>query len=136
MVSFGNKKMRDEKNIFIELSSIYGIGRSTSLKILNSINISPNKKVKDLKEEEILEISQKIKRIKTGAELKIEYNKNIESQISIGTYKGIRRSGNNPLPVNGQRTRHNAQTVKKLKSKKKNANSGYSRKKTPLKNKK
>ena len=50
----------------------------------------------------------------TGEELKEKIKKTIDEHINLGTYRGRRRSGKpNPLPINGQRTRHNAQTAKK-----------------------
>ena len=95
----------------IALTYIYGIGRSSSLKILRKAEIDINKKVKDLSEDELDRIRKII-----DAEYAIEGNlranvrMNIKRLMDIGCYRGIRHRKN--LPVNGQRTRTNARTRK------------------------
>ena len=95
----------------IALTYIYGIGRSSSLKILKKAEIDINKKVKDLSEDELDRIRKII-----DAEYAIEGNlranirMNIKRLMDIGCFRGIRhRRG---LPVRGQRTRTNARTRK------------------------
>jgi small subunit ribosomal protein S13 len=116
MVRIGNKEMPDSKNIRVALSYIYGLGKnfglvSPSRKILKELNINPFIKVRDLTSEQINLISQRVKNILTEGELKEKIQKGISEQIRLGTYRGLRRV--KKLPVNGQRTRHNAQTAKK-----------------------
>ncbi len=100
-----------EKRIEIALGYIYGIGRSLSNKILKIANISPDKRAKDLTEEEIARLSSVIQKdYKVEGDLRREVSANIKRLIDIGSYKGLRhRRG---LPVRGQRTRTNARTRK------------------------
>lgn len=97
------------KRVEIGLSYIYGIGRSTSTKILEQTGIDPDKKISDLSESEISQIREVIDReYEVEGELKRRVNLNIKRLIEIGSYRGIRhRRG---LPVRGQRTRTNART--------------------------
>jgi len=66
-----------------------------------------------LSETEIKSIGGEIKNFSTEGELKEKIQKNISEQIRLGTYQGLRRSRKpNPLPIHGQRTRHNSRTAK------------------------
>lgn len=116
MVRIGNKEMPKNKNIRVALSYIYGLGKNFGLKspsrqVLGELNINPYVKVRDLTSEQVNLISQEIKKFLTEGELKEEEQKTISEQIRLRTYRGVRRT--KKLPVNGQRTRHNAQTAKK-----------------------
>jgi len=100
-----------EKRVEMALGYIYGIGRSLSNKILKIANISPDKRAKDLTEEEIARLSTIIQKdYKVEGDLRRDISANIKRLIDIGTYRGLRhRRG---LPVRGQRTRTNARTRK------------------------
>lgn len=100
-----------EKRIEISLTYIYGIGRTLSNKILKVANISPDKRAKDLTEEEVAKLTTIIQKdYKVEGDLRREISANIKRLIDIGTYRGLRhRRG---LPVRGQRTRTNARTRK------------------------
>ena len=100
-----------EKRVEIALMYIYGIGRSLSNKILKIANISPDKRAKDLNEEEVARLATIIQRdYKVEGDLRREVAANIKRLIDTGTYRGFRhRRG---LPVRGQRTRTNARTRK------------------------
>lgn len=100
-----------EKRVELSLTYIYGIGRSLSNKILKIANISPDKRAKDLTEEEIARLSTIIQKdYKVEGDLRREIAANIKRLIDVGAYKGLRhRRG---LPVRGQRTRTNARTRK------------------------
>ncbi len=100
-----------EKRIEISLCYIYGIGRPLSNKILKLANINPDKRAKDLSEEEIAKLSSIIQKdYKVEGDLRREVSANIKRLIDIGTYRGFRhRRG---LPVRGQRTKTNARTRK------------------------
>ena len=100
-----------EKRIEIALSYIYGIGRSLSNKILKVANVNPDKRAKDLTEEEVARLSSIIQKdYKVEGDLRRDISGNIKRLIDIGTYRGLRhRRG---LPVRGQRTRTNARTRK------------------------
>ncbi|KUK13123.1 MAG: 30S ribosomal protein S13 [Synergistetes bacterium] len=100
-----------DKRVEIALTYIYGIGLSRSKEILKNTGIDPNKRVKDLTEEEIAKIRDYIeKNYKVEGELRREVAMNIKRLIEIGCYRGIRHKLG--LPVRGQRTRSNARTRK------------------------
>ena len=98
-----------DKRVEIGLCYIYGIGPSSSKKILAQTGINPDTKVRDLSEGEVGRIRELIdKEYRVEGELKREVNLNIKRLIEIGSYRGVRhRRG---LPVHGQRTRTNART--------------------------
>jgi small subunit ribosomal protein S13 len=99
------------KRIEIGLCSIYGIGLTTSQKILAQAEIDPDTKVKDLSDGEASRIREAIDRDhEVEGELRRKVNLDIKRLIEIGSYRGIRhRRG---LPLRGQRTRTNARTKK------------------------
>jgi small subunit ribosomal protein S13 len=99
------------KRIEIGLTYIYGIGRTRSLAILARAGIDPDKKVKDLGEDEVTRIRQVIEE-DGGIEgdLRKELSLNVRRLIEIGSYRGLRHRRN--LPVRGQRTHTNARTRK------------------------
>jgi len=95
----------------IGLTSIYGIGRSASLKILAEAGIDPKKRVKDFTEEDEAKIRSIIDRDYTvEGDLRKEVALNIKRLMEINCYRGRRHK--NRLPVRGQRTKTNARTVK------------------------
>ena len=100
-----------EKRVEIGLTYIYGIGKPTSLAILEKAGVNPDTRVKDLTEEE----AGKIRRIideeyLVEGDLRREVSLNIKRLMEIGSYRGIRhRRG---LPVRGQNTKTNARTRK------------------------
>ncbi len=99
------------KRAEIGLTSIYGIGRGRSMSILMRAGVNPDKKVKDLTEDEVTHIRQIIE--EEGAvegDLRKETAMNIKRLIEIGSYRGYRHRRN--LPVRGQRTHTNARTRK------------------------
>ena len=97
------------KQVWVSLQYIYGIGPTLSQKILAQTAITPNTKMNDLTEEEVNRLRETIDRqYKVEGELRKEVNFNIKRLIEIGSYRGIRhRYG---LPARGQRTRTNART--------------------------
>ena len=101
----------DNKRGEIALTYIYGLGRSSAIKILNEAGISVDKKVSEWTEEE----SNKIRNIissefKIEGDLKSEVRLNIKRLLDIGCYRGLRhRKG---LPLRGQRTKNNCRTRK------------------------
>ncbi|RME68086.1 MAG: 30S ribosomal protein S13 [Nitrospirae bacterium] len=100
-----------KERVEIGLTRIFGIGRSLSKKILADTGVDPNKRVKDLTDEEVMKIRTEIERnYKVEGELRKEIAMNIKRLMDIGCYRGLRhRMG---LPVRGQRTRSNARTRK------------------------
>ena len=100
-----------KKRAEIGLTYLYGIGRARSLSILSRVGVDPNKKIKDLTEEEATKIRQMIEE-EGGVEgdLRKEVSINIRRLIEIGSYRGLRHRRS--LPVRGQRTHTNARTRK------------------------
>ena len=99
------------KRAEIGLTYIYGIGRARALSILMRAGVNPDKKVKELLEDEVSKIRQIIE--EEGAiegDLRKENALNIKRLIEIGSYRGLRHRRN--LPVRGQRTHTNARTRK------------------------
>ena len=97
------------KQVWVSLQYIYGIGNSISKHILSQTEIAPDTKVSDLTEEEVNRLREIIDREhKVEGDLRKEVNFNIKRLTEIGSYRGIRhRHG---LPTKGQRTRTNART--------------------------
>jgi len=99
------------KKIRYSLAYIYGIGDLQSVKILNSVNISPDMRTNELNEEQILAIRNEISdNYVVEGELRSVVGRNIKRLVDIGTYKGSRHKRG--LPVNGQNTKNNARTRK------------------------
>ena len=99
-----------EKRVEVGLTYIYGIGLSSSQKILAEAKINPDTRVKDLTDEQINAIRKAMEGYKTEGDLRREVALNIKRLTEIGCYRGIRhRRG---LPVRGQRTKTNARTRK------------------------
>jgi small subunit ribosomal protein S13 len=100
-----------DKRVEISLTYIFGIGRSTSLKLIQEAGINPDTRVRDLTEDEVGRIRELIdKTLKVEGDLRREISLNIKRLIEIGSYRGIRhRRG---LPVRGQRSKTNARTRK------------------------
>ncbi|MBA4370247.1 MAG: 30S ribosomal protein S13 [Coriobacteriaceae bacterium] len=100
-----------EKRVEIGLTYIYGIGLTTSQQILRETGISPDTRVRNLTEEEVVRLREYIDRsLKIEGDLRREVSQNIKRLMEIGCYRGLRhRRG---LPVRGQRTHTNARTRK------------------------
>ena len=100
-----------EKRVEVALTYLFGVGRSLSRKVLTAANVDPNKRAKDLTDEEIGKLSQTIQATaKVEGDLRREVSGNIKRLIDIGSYRGLRHKKG--LPVRGQRTRTNARSRK------------------------
>jgi small subunit ribosomal protein S13 len=99
------------KRVEVGLTYIYGIGRSTSNKLLAEVGIEPDRKVRDLTEEEVVKLRELIDGgMMVEGDLRRERSQNIKRLQEIGCYRGLRhRRG---LPVRGQNTKTNARTRK------------------------
>ena len=98
------------KRAEIGLTYIYGIGRSTANKVLAEAGVEPDRKVKDLTEDEVRKLREQVDDLLVEGDLRRETSQNIKRLMEIGSYKGLRhRRG---LPANGQRTKTNARTRK------------------------
>ena len=100
----------NEKRVEIALTYIYGIGRSLSNKILEEAKVDPNKRAKDLTNEEVSAIRTAMDKYPTEGDLRREVNMNIKTKMEINSYQGLRHKKG--LPVRGQRTNRNARTRK------------------------
>ena len=100
----------NDKPLYIALTYIYGIGRTTAKKICADAKVSETIRVKDLTDEQFSAIRNELANYKLEGDLRREVALNIKRLSEIGCYRGIRhRRG---LPVNGQRTKTNARTRK------------------------
>ena len=100
-----------EKRVEVGLTYIFGIGLTTSQRVLRETGISPDTRVRNLTEEEVVRLREYIDRnVKVEGDLRREVGQNIKRLMEIGCYRGLRhRRG---LPVRGQRTHTNARTRK------------------------
>jgi len=111
MARIAGVDLPNEKRVEIGLTYIYGIGRTTSKKILSQTGISPDVRVKKLTEEEVAKLREVIEKdLKVEGDLRRDTAMQIKRLIEIGSYRGLRhRRG---LPVRGQRSKTNARTRK------------------------
>ena len=98
-----------DKKVEIGLTYIFGIGRTTALKILEGSGVSADQRVRDLSDTDVARLRAEIERgQKVEGALRTEISMNVKRLMDIGSYRGIRhRRG---LPVRGQRTHTNART--------------------------
>jgi small subunit ribosomal protein S13 len=100
-----------DKRLEIALTYIYGIGRTRSLQTLAATGVSPDLRVKDLTDDDLVKLRDHIEAtFKVEGDLRREVAADIKRKVEIGCYQGLRhRRG---LPVHGQRTHTNARTRK------------------------
>lgn len=111
MIRIAGINLPDDKQIKIALTYVYGIGPSTSQKILESLDIDVTLRTKELSSEQANKLRDEIeKKLKVEGELKHEVKMNIKRLREIGSYKGTRHQKG--LPVSGQRTKTNSRTVR------------------------
>ena len=111
MARIAGVDLPNDKRVEIGLTYIFGIGRTTSVKILEKTGVSPDTRVKRLTEDEIARLRDVIeKELKVEGDLRRDVAMDIKRLIEIGSYRGLRhRKG---LPVRGQRSKTNARTRK------------------------
>ena len=98
------------KRMEVALTYIFGIGRSTSRKILREANVGLDVKTDDLPEDDLVKLRRIVDGIKVEGDLRREVALNIKRYVDLGAYRGLRHRKN--LPVRGQRTHTNARTRK------------------------
>jgi small subunit ribosomal protein S13 len=98
------------KRMEVALTYIFGIGRSTSRKVLSEANVGLDVKTDDLPEDELMKLRRIIDGLKIEGDLRREVALNIKRYVDLGAYRGLRHRKN--LPVRGQRTHTNARTRK------------------------
>ena len=98
------------KHTVIGLRSIYGIGPTRALSICEAANVAPDKKIRDLTEDEIDRVRKEVAKFIVEGDLRREVSMSIKRLMDLGCYRGIRhRRG---LPLRGQRTKNNSRTRK------------------------
>jgi len=111
MARIASVTLPNEKRVEIGLTYIYGIGPTLAKKILAEAKISPDIRVKDLKDEQVAQLREIIeKKYRVEGELKREVLMNIKRLKEIDSYRGMRHSRH--LPSRGQRTKTNTRTVR------------------------
>ena len=109
MARIAGTNIPNEKRVEIALTYIYGIGLNTSQKLLETLKIDPNLRVKDMTEADLTKIREYIeKNLTVEADLSRTVTGNIKRLKEVKAYRGLRHSAS--LPVRGQRTRTNART--------------------------
>lgn len=98
------------KRVEIALTYIYGLGLTTAQKILNSLKIDFNTRVKDLTEEQVNQLRKEVEKLTVEGELRRQKATNIKRLKEIKAYRGLRHLRG--LPVRGQRTKTNSRTVR------------------------
>lgn len=99
-----------DKRVVISLTYIFGIGKTSSQKVLAAAGVSEDTRVRDLTEDELNKIREQLDKYKVEGDLRREVSLNIKRLMEIGSFRGIRhRRG---LPVRGQNTKNNARTRK------------------------
>lgn len=113
MARIAGVDIKNNKKVEIGLTGIFGVGRATARKILEETQISMNKRVGELTEQEIADIRNYLDgNIKVEGDLRKELGLNIKRLMEINCYRGVRHRNN--LPSRGQKTRSNARTRRGL----------------------
>ena len=111
MVRIAGINLPDEKKIVVALTYIFGIGSSTSQKILKKVAVDGDIRTKDLSAEQANKLREEVeKKYRVEGELKHEVKMNVKRLREIACYRGVRHGKG--LPVNGQRTKTNSRTVR------------------------
>lgn len=109
MARIAGINLPENKRIDIALTGLYGVGRKNVGSLLKEANVTAEKRIKDLSEDEISRIQKVVDtKFKIEGDLRKEIQDNIKRLKQIGAYRGKRHIAN--LPVRGQRTRSNART--------------------------
>ena len=100
----------NDKRVVVSLTYIYGIGNSLARVLCKNAKVNEDTRVKNLKEEDLINIRDEIKKFHVEGDLRRDNALNIKRLIEINCYRGIRHK--KKLPVRGQRTKTNARTCK------------------------
>jgi small subunit ribosomal protein S13 len=110
MARIAGVNIPDNKRVEVGLTYVFGIGRPTAARIVREAGVSPDIKVKDMTEEEVVKLREAVESREVEGELRRERSQNVKRLSEIGSYRGLRhRRG---LPTRGQRTHTNARTRK------------------------
>lgn len=110
MARIAGVNIPDNKHVVIALTSIYGIGRTTSKELCDEVGINPETKVSQLNNDQLESLRNEITKMTVEGDLRRVVSMNIKRLMDLGCYRGLRhRRG---LPLRGQRTKTNARTRK------------------------
>ena len=110
MARIAGVNVPDYKHAGVSLTSIFGVGRTTALRVCRAAGVDPAARVSALSEADLDALRTEVGKLTTEGDLRREVNMNVKRLMDLGCYRGLRhRRG---LPVNGQRTRTNARTRK------------------------
>lgn len=110
MARIAGVNIPDHKHVVIALTAIYGIGKTTSLKLCSTVGIEPSTKVSQLTDAQLESLRTEIAKFNVEGDLRRVITMNIKRLMDLGCYRGLRhRRG---LPLRGQRTKTNARTRK------------------------
>lgn len=110
MARIAGVNIADHKHLWVALTSIYGIGKSTALELCKQAAIDPSTKVSALSEAELENMRVEVGKLTVEGDLRRQVSMNIKRLMDLGCYRGLRhRRG---LPLRGQRTKTNARTRK------------------------
>ena len=110
MARISGVNIPDKKQLWVSLTYIFGIGRSTSLSICEAVGIASSKRVVDLTERELDLVRTAVGKLQTEGDLRRDISMSIKRLMDLGCNRGIRHRRS--LPVRGQRTKTNARTRK------------------------
>ena len=110
MARIKNIELPGEKQTWVGLTAIYGIGRNLGKTICENAGVDYAKKIKDLSDDEVNAIRKEVDKYLTEGDLRREVQMSIKNKMEINCYQGIRHKKG--LPVRGQRTNRNAHTRK------------------------
>lgn len=108
MARIAGVDLPNEKRLEAALPYIYGIGPTLAKKIITDCSLDPDKRTKNLTEDEVNKLQKEVEKYKVEGDLRREIQSNIKRLQEISAYRGIRHSRG--LPVRGQRTKVNART--------------------------
>jgi len=109
-VRIGGVNLPSQKHVWIALTSLFGIGRTTALKICAAVGVDPANKVKNLNADEEESLRKEVAKYEVEGDLRRKISMNIKRLIDLKCYRGLRHLRG--LPVRGQRTHTNARTRK------------------------
>lgn len=118
MARIAGRNIPDNKQVWVSLTYIYGIGKYRANSICNKIGIDKNLKLRDLNYIQLDKVRKQISNFVVEGDLRREVSINIKRLRDLGCYRGVRHKRS--LPVRGQRTKTNARTCKNIKKGRKN----------------
>ena len=110
MARIKNIELPGEKQTWVGLTAIYGIGRNLGKTICQNAKVDETKKIKDLTDDEVNALRKEVDKYLTEGDLRREVQMSIKNKMEINCYQGVRHKKG--LPVRGQRTNRNAHTRK------------------------